>query len=112
MATPRNSRSPRLEKRLKKKKKSRGPRGGCSADRRHMSDRVLITGGAGFIGSHFARQMLERGHEVRVLGSLSEQVHSGRARPVYLEPDVELITGDVRDATAVERALDGMDSVV
>jgi dTDP-L-rhamnose 4-epimerase len=77
-----------------------------------MSDRVLITGGAGFIGSHVARQLLERGHEVRVLDSLSEQVHSGRARPVYLEPDVELITGDVRDATAVERALDGMDSVV
>jgi dTDP-L-rhamnose 4-epimerase len=77
-----------------------------------MSGRILITGGAGFIGSHVARHLLERGHEVRALDSLSEQVHGGGERPGYLEPDVELIEGDVRDAAAVERALDGVESVV
>jgi dTDP-L-rhamnose 4-epimerase len=77
-----------------------------------MSDRILITGGAGFIGSHVARHLLERGHEVRALDSLSEQVHGGRERPAYLDPEVELLAGDVRDAAAVGRAVDGVDSVV
>jgi dTDP-L-rhamnose 4-epimerase len=77
-----------------------------------MSERVLITGGAGFIGSHVARHLLERGDEVRVLDSLSEQVHGCGGRPAYLEPDVELIEGDVRDAAAVDRALEGVDTVV
>jgi dTDP-L-rhamnose 4-epimerase len=77
-----------------------------------MSERVLITGGAGFIGSHVARHLLERGNDVRALDSLSEQVHGGGGRPAYLEPDVELIEGDVRDAATVDRALDGVDTVV
>jgi dTDP-L-rhamnose 4-epimerase len=77
-----------------------------------MSDRVLITGGAGFIGSHVARHLLDRGHEVRALDALSEQVHGGGERPAYLDPDVELIVGDVRDPAAVASALDGVDSVV
>ena len=77
-----------------------------------MSERILITGGAGFIASHVARHLLERGNEVRALDSLSEQVHGGGERPAYLEPDVELIAGDIRDGAAVRRALDGVDSVV
>src|SRR4051794_14855408 len=77
-----------------------------------MSDTILITGGAGFIGSHVARHLLDRGHEVRALDALSEQVHGGGERPSYLDPDVELIVGDVRDPAAVSSALDGVDSVV
>jgi dTDP-L-rhamnose 4-epimerase len=73
---------------------------------------ILITGGAGFIGSHLADELLLRGHRVRALDNLSEQVHGSNAsRPSYLDPDVELIVGDVRDADAVRRALEGIDAV-
>lgn len=78
-----------------------------------MSNAVLITGGAGFIGSHLADALLKRGHKVRVLDDLNPQVHGdARRRPEYLDSDVELMTGDVRDAEAVTRALDGIDRVV
>lgn len=77
-----------------------------------MSERILITGGAGFIGSHLARQLLRKGHQVRALDSLDPQVHPTRERPAYLENDVELIVGDVRDRAAVQYALHGVDAVV
>ena len=77
-----------------------------------MSDRVLITGGAGFIGSHLARHLLRQGHEVRALDRLDPQVHPERERPDYLDREVELIKGDVRDPAAVAEALDGIDAVV
>jgi dTDP-L-rhamnose 4-epimerase len=77
-----------------------------------MSKAVLITGGAGFIGSHLADQLLRSGHRVRVLDNLSPQVHGERAgRPSYLNADAELIVADVRDADAVRRALQGIDQV-
>jgi dTDP-L-rhamnose 4-epimerase len=77
-----------------------------------MVKRILITGGAGFIGSHLADALLSRGHKVRALDSLSPQVHgTGEARPGYLDDDVELITGDIRDPELVRRALDGVDVV-
>ena len=61
--------------------------------------RILITGGAGFIGSHLADDLIGRGHVVRALDVLSPQVHGPtRSRPPYLHPDVELLCGDVRDA--------------
>jgi dTDP-L-rhamnose 4-epimerase len=72
---------------------------------------ILITGGAGFIGSHLADDLLARGHRVRALDILSPQVHGDADRPDYLSADVELLRGDVRDATAVSRALDGIDVV-
>ncbi|HEY0875161.1 MAG TPA: NAD-dependent epimerase/dehydratase family protein [Vicinamibacterales bacterium] len=72
---------------------------------------ILITGGAGFIGSHLADDCLQRGHRVRVLDNLSPQVHGAVDRPAYLHRDVELIRGDVRDADAVRRALGGVDAV-
>lgn len=73
---------------------------------------ILITGGAGFIGSHLADELIRRGHRVRALDKLSPQVHGrGVERPAYLHPDVELIRGDVRDATAVRVALDKIDAV-
>jgi dTDP-L-rhamnose 4-epimerase len=74
--------------------------------------RVLITGGAGFIGSHLADELLEHGYEVRALDNLSEQVHGPNAsRPGYLSPEVELLCGDVRDPRKVREALDGVDAV-
>jgi dTDP-L-rhamnose 4-epimerase len=78
--------------------------------------RILITGGAGFIGAHLARELLAHGYEVRALDNLAPQVHGPdarelRRRPDYLDPAVELQVGDVRDAAAVRRALAGVDAV-
>jgi dTDP-L-rhamnose 4-epimerase len=77
-----------------------------------MADRVLVTGGAGFIGSHLADELLARGYRVRVLDNLSPQVHGeGAGRPDYLASEVELIEGDLRDPDTVRRALAGVDGV-
>jgi dTDP-L-rhamnose 4-epimerase len=73
--------------------------------------RVLITGGAGFIGSHLADRLLAEGHEVRALDNLDPQVHREGQRPGYLDAAVELQVGDVRDHEAVRRALEGIDAV-
>ena len=74
--------------------------------------KVLITGGAGFIGSNLAVELLSKGWNVRVLDSLIPQVHgSARARPAYLHPDVELHTGDIRNPASVRKALHGIDAV-
>jgi dTDP-L-rhamnose 4-epimerase len=77
-----------------------------------LSELVLITGGAGFIGSHLADVLLARGDRVRALDSLVPQVHGDGGRPAYLAADVELVQADVRDGDAVRRVLDGVDSVV
>ncbi len=82
-----------------------------------MAKRILVTGGAGFIGSHLVDALLEKGHSVRVLDRLEEQVHGPQAastpgfRPDYLNPDVELIAGDVADRALLEKALDGIEVV-
>ncbi len=73
---------------------------------------VLITGGAGFIGCHLARRLLEAGYEVRVLDSMIEQVHRGVARPANLPRDVELVRADIRDTQRLRGALAGIDKVV
>lgn len=72
---------------------------------------VLITGGAGFIGRHVTQCLLERGHRVRILDPLIEQVHAGQ-QPADLPDDAELILGDVRDHDALDAALKGVDSVI
>jgi dTDP-L-rhamnose 4-epimerase len=69
--------------------------------------RVLVTGAAGFIGSHIAETMQAAGHHVRGLDSLAPAVHTGR--PGYVSG--ELIVGDVRDPSVVDQALAGMDAV-
>jgi dTDP-L-rhamnose 4-epimerase len=75
--------------------------------------RVLITGGAGFIGSHLTDLLLNNGYNVRILDNLAPQVHGpGGRRPPYLADDAELIVGDVRDGEVVERALRGVRAVV
>ncbi len=74
--------------------------------------RVLITGGAGFIGSHTADALLAAGHSVRALDILDPQIHGeSRQRPAYLASEVELIVGDVCDADDVARSLEGVDAV-
>jgi dTDP-L-rhamnose 4-epimerase len=79
---------------------------------RSMTQKVLITGGAGFLGSHLADELLSGGYAVRVLDNLDPQVHGPHAkRPDYLDPEVELIVGDVRDKDAVRRAVRDVDAV-
>jgi dTDP-L-rhamnose 4-epimerase len=76
-----------------------------------VPETILITGGAGFIGSHLADELLAAGYRVRALDVLDPQVHPERERPAYLDAEVELDVGDVRDAVAVRRALRGVDAV-
>ena len=80
-----------------------------------LGEKVLVTGGAGFIGSHIVDALLAAGHEVRVYDSLEPQVHGGlRERgewPEYLAGDCEKILGDVRDRDALWAALDGVEVI-
>lgn len=77
-----------------------------------MSKRILVTGGAGFIGSHLADHLLRRGYRVRAFDSLLPQVHGdGAGRPGYLDDAVEFMEGDVRDPQRLRSALQGVDVV-
>jgi dTDP-L-rhamnose 4-epimerase len=74
---------------------------------------ILITGGAGFIGSHVADELIDRGHSVRILDNLDPQVHgTSRRLPPDLNRDAKVLVGDVRDREKVIEALDGIDAVV
>jgi dTDP-L-rhamnose 4-epimerase len=72
--------------------------------------RILLTGGAGFIGRHVQRELLRRGHEVRVLDSLRPDVHKNGK--IGAMEGAELIVGDVRDAAVVDRTLLGVEAVL
>jgi dTDP-L-rhamnose 4-epimerase len=72
---------------------------------------ILVTGGAGFIGSHTVDLLLQKGHSVRILDSLTPPVHIEGRLPTYVPSQVEFIQGDVRDRAAWERALVGVDAV-
>ena len=73
---------------------------------------VLVTGGAGFIGSHLVDALLAEGERVRVLDCLEPLAHASGQPPAHLAPDAELIIGDLRDRATVDRALIGVDRVV
>lgn len=77
-----------------------------------MSERVLITGGAGFIGSHLVDTLLEKGYFVRVYDNLEPQVH-GKSQniPDYFNKEAELIVGDVRDREKLKKAINNIDVV-
>jgi dTDP-L-rhamnose 4-epimerase len=72
--------------------------------------KILITGGAGFIGSHTADALIEQGHDVRLLDNLQKTVHP-RGRPAYLNPKAEFINGDVCHADTLKGALKDVEAV-
>ena len=71
---------------------------------------VLVTGGAGFIGSHTADRLLKSGYDVRILDNLQKPVHL-KGKPSYLPKEAEFILGDVRDKDTVEKALKDVEYV-
>jgi dTDP-L-rhamnose 4-epimerase len=72
--------------------------------------KVLITGGAGFVGSHTADALIERGHTIVIFDNLSPQVHA-KGMPDYLSDDAEFVRGDVRDLESLKRAVLGVDVI-
>ncbi len=75
-----------------------------------MALKILLTGGAGFVGSHTADALIERGHHVRIFDNLSPQVHRN-GFPNYLPRDIDFIRGDVRDLSALSRAVCRVDVI-
>lgn len=73
--------------------------------------KVLVTGGAGFIGSHTVDALLQKGCQVRVLDNLEPPVHRNRKKPAYIPADVDFMAGDVRNRSDMEKALQGVESV-
>src|SRR3989344_8203897 len=76
-----------------------------------MKDGVLITGGAGFIGSFLVDELISNGYSVRILDNFEPQVHQGK-RPKYLNPEAELVKADIRDREKLKKALLGITKVV
>lgn len=76
-----------------------------------MGERILVTGGAGFVGSHLVDALVARGSDVTVLDNLDAQIHPGRTRPDYLSEDIRFVEGDVRDRELVARLVAESDVV-
>ena len=78
-----------------------------------MSKKILVTGGAGFIGSHTVDALIERGDTVRVYDNLNSQVHGISAKkPLYLHKDAEFIQGDIRDRDSFLKVIEGVDIII
>ena len=77
------------------------------------SPTVLITGGAGFIGSHLTTELLQHGYHVRILDNLAPRVHGPeRRQPAHLDRRAEVFVGDIRDPHRLRESLDGVDAVI
>ena len=72
--------------------------------------KVLVTGGAGFVGSHTVDALVRQGHSVRIYDTLTEQVHPAGV-PAYIPADAEFVSGDVRDLARLSQAVRGMDVI-
>ena len=72
---------------------------------------ILVTGGAGFIGSFLVDTLIKKNHSVTIFDNLEPQVHEGGVSPAYLNPQATFIQGDVRDYEALKKALNGIDIV-
>jgi len=72
--------------------------------------KILVTGGAGFIGSHIVDKLVEMGHQVRIFDNLEYQVHKGKI-PKYLNKKAELIIGDMKDSEAIKKAIEEIDII-
>lgn len=75
-----------------------------------MTKKILVTGGAGFIGSFLVDKLVEQGHSVRILDNLDEQVHQGKM-PDYLNKKAEFMKGDVRNTEDLKKALADIETV-
>src|SRR5262249_58916596 len=75
-----------------------------------MALKVLVTGGAGLIGSHLVDLLLRKGYAVRLLDNLEPSVHL-QGKPSWIPPDAEFIEGDLRNLDDVERAVTGVDVI-
>ncbi len=74
-----------------------------------MPGKVLVTGGASFIGSHLVDKLVEKGHAVRIFDNLEPQVHNDV--PQYLNPQAEFVKGDVRNEHDIRKAIKGIDVI-
>jgi len=77
-----------------------------------VSRKILVTGGAGFIGSHLVEALIEQGHKVRVYDNLNSQVHGPNAvRPTFLHPEAEFVLGDICDRDRLSQAITGCEVI-
>ncbi len=70
-----------------------------------MSKNILVTGGAGFIGSFLVDQLVEEGHKITILDNLDHQIHPNGEPPAYMNAQAQLLRGDVTDRPVCEQAL-------
>ena len=73
--------------------------------------KILVTGGAGFIGSFLADKLISQGHSVRIYDNLEKQVHPTGKPPDYLNPEAEFVIGDVTDRAVFSKALKDIEVV-
>lgn len=73
--------------------------------------KILVTGGAGFIGSFLVDELIKKGHEVRIYDNIEPQVHPGGEVPDYLNPEAEFIRKDVLDIESLAKAVEGVEVI-